>query len=72
MTVENGELDYDPILEDLASSTSANLLDRFGALNRLMRSMPDDEEIYRARRGDIKLELLRRLREYDYMIEDTS
>ena len=65
-------IDYDPVLQDLASSTSVNLLERYGALNRLMRSMPEDEEIYRTRREPIQLELLRRLREYDHMIEDTS
>jgi len=59
---------------EIAIATSSDLLTDYGTFNRLLRLAPDREtaDKYRDRRNKLHIELLRRLREYDYMIEDTS
>tara|TARA_A100001388_G_scaffold230025_1_gene181980 strand:+ start:26248 stop:26442 length:195 start_codon:yes stop_codon:yes gene_type:complete len=57
---------------EIATAPSWEVLTDYGTFNRLIRVDPESAEKYRDRRNKLYIELLRRLREYDYMVEDTS
>ena len=58
--------------KEIATAPSWEVLADYGTFNRLIRLDPESAEKYRDRRNKLHIELLRRLREYDYMVEDTS